>query len=49
LEHKERAEQVPTQIGRPKGKKMLKTLEREQAREFVRQYVTEHLEPMIEA
>jgi hypothetical protein len=30
---------------RPKGKKMLKTLEKEQAREFVRQYVTEHLEP----
>ena len=28
---------------------MLKTLQKEQAREFVRQYVTEHLEPMIEA
>ena len=25
------------------------TLEKEQAREFVRQYVTERLEPMIEA
>jgi hypothetical protein len=35
--------------GRPRGKKMLKTLEKEQAREFVRQYVTEHLEPMIKA
>jgi hypothetical protein len=26
---------------------MLKTLEKEQAREFVRQYVTEHLEPLL--
>jgi hypothetical protein len=28
---------------------MLKTLEKEQAREFVRQYVTEHLEPLVAA
>ena len=33
--------------GRPPGKKMLKTLEKEPAREFVRQYVTEHLEPLL--
>ena len=32
---------------RPPGKKMLKTLEKEAAREFVRQYVTEHLEPLL--
>ena len=35
--------------GRPRGKKMLKTLEKEQAREFVRRYVTERLEPLLAA
>ena len=33
----------------PKGRKMLKALEKEEGREFVRQSVTEHLEPMIKA
>src|SRR5262244_3371756 len=35
--------------GRPRGKKMLKTLEKEQAREYVRQVVTARLESLLEA
>src|SRR5215831_5852396 len=35
--------------GRPRGKKMLKTLEKEAARELVRQKITERLETLIDA
>jgi hypothetical protein len=35
--------------GRPKGRKLLKTLEKEQAREYVRQMVTARLESLLEA
>ena|SRR5215831_86912 len=35
--------------GRPRGKKMLKTLEKEQAREYVRQVVTARLGSLLEA
>ena len=35
--------------GRPRGKKMLKTLEKEQAREYVRQMVTARLGSLLEA
>ena len=35
--------------GRPRGKKMLKTLEAEQAREHVRQRVIARLDPMLDA
>src|SRR5215831_9967144 len=35
--------------GRPKGSKSTKTLEKEAAREFVRQVVTEHLESLLAA
>src|SRR5262249_27233466 len=38
-----------TGAGRPKGKKMLKTLEKEQAREGVRQMLTERLPRLVEA
>jgi hypothetical protein len=34
---------------RPRGKKMLKTLEKEAAREFVRQKITARLEPLLAA
>src|SRR5215471_828007 len=35
--------------GRPRGKKMLETLEKEQAREYVRQVVTARLGSVLEA
>jgi hypothetical protein len=35
--------------GRPKGSKSTKTLEKEAAREFVRQVVTDHLESLLAA
>jgi len=40
---------LPVPAAPAKGKQMLKTLEKEQARDFVRQSVTEHLEPLLEA
>lgn len=36
-------------VGRPKGSKGKKTLEKEAAREFVRQFVIARLEPMLQA
>src|SRR5215831_930719 len=35
--------------GRPKGRKEVKTLAKEQAREFLRQMVTSSLEPLVQA
>src|SRR5262245_16632523 len=39
----------PTGAGRPQGSKIKRTLEKEAARELVRQQITAELEPLIDA